>query len=231
MLALSCHVGNGSADSFLAPNIDGTFIPQEPGQMLLSRNIDTSVELIIAHNLDEGLMFTDPRVDDESGFTDFVGGLIPTLGDKIISLVSELLYPEDYSGSQPYTTPTERVSLAIGEMIVSCYAFGLNLAYGGSARGYQFSIFPGMHSQDLAFTFWNGATTDGWGLPLPSTVAQKMQGWFVDFTLYGSTGTSSVKSLPKYGFNAQVMNISLPSKFNTVSDPAANTRCGFLLAL
>ncbi|KAH7007332.1 hypothetical protein EDB80DRAFT_880839 [Ilyonectria destructans] len=211
-----------------APNIDGTFIPQEPGQMLLSRKIDTSVELIIAHNLDEGLMFTDPRVDDESGFSDFVGGLIPTLGDKIISFVSELLYPEDYSDSQPYTTPTERVSFAIGEMIVSCYAFGLNLAYGGSARGYQFSIFPGMHSQDLAFTFWNGATTDSWGLPLPSTVAQKMQGWF---TLYGSTGTSSVKSLPKYGFNAQVVNISLPSTFNTVSDPAANTRCGFLLAL
>lgn len=211
----------------IAPNIDGILIPDKHGKLLTNKRVDNKVQRIIAHNLNEGLMFTDPRIQDQSGFISYLQGVLPRASSATISYIANTIYPEDYSGAQPYTNPTQRASLAIGEIIVSCYAYGLNLASNRGSRGSQFSIFPGMHSQDSSFTFWNGDATDSWGLPVPPATSRTMQGWFVDFAISGTGRDSTAANLPLYSSLAKVMKISLENGFQVVNDPAANSRCDF----
>ena len=129
--------------------------------------------------------------------------------------------------------PTKKLprhsKLAIAEGLINCFAFGTSLAYTNQSRSYQFSVFPGMHTQDLSYTFFNGERDDFLGVPILSSVAKVMQGWFVDFAMLGDTAAgSTVTQVPLYTAQANVVNIT-GSGFTTVRDPSANSRCLFWL--
>jgi hypothetical protein len=216
------------SDHIAGPNVDGFFIPDYPGRLVAQKKVDSTVQVIVAHNSNEGLLFTDPRIQDQAGFKSYFAALMPSISSTKIDQLANTVYPPDYSGAQPYINPTQRVTLAIGEALINCLAFGLDTAYNNATRGYQFAAFPGVHAQDVPYTFWNGETTDSFGLPVNGTIAQKMQSWFTDFTILGTTGTSAALQLPTYGSQATVLNIT-GNGFPTDRDPAANSRCNFWL--
>ncbi|CAK7201818.1 hypothetical protein SEUCBS139899_004533 [Sporothrix eucalyptigena] len=218
------------ASTVFGPSVDGTYITNYPGNLLTQGKVDHVIQVIVAHNLDEGLLFTDPGVTNDTSFEAFLSGFMPSIPTSKITQLATEIYPADFSGNVlPYTTQTERVTLAIGEGLVTCFALGTGIAYGNTTHDYQFSLFPGIHAQDTAYTFWNGETTDTLGIPLEVLVAQTMQTWFTDFaagTLFSSASSSPLPAL--YGSGASTTNIT-SGGLTAVHDPAANSRCQFWL--
>ncbi len=214
------------ASSVFGPIVDGLLIPSNPGTLLSRGVVDKSVEIIVAHNFAEGLLFTDPRITDQAGFQAYLAGFMPSLPQSKINTLSQTIYPPDYSGAQPYTSPVERTTLAIAEGLINCFAWGVNQAYGNNTRGYQWSIFPGIHAGDVGYTFFNGEVVGSFGIPVVQDAAVKMQQWFVDFAAKGTATGSAAAELPVYGSGASVVNVT-GTGFPVVKDPAANSRCRF----
>jgi carboxylesterase type B len=212
----------------LGPNVDGVFIPDYPAAMLAAGRVDRNVEVVVAHNLNEGLLFADPRVSDQAGFTAFLAGLAPLVPTAKINTLADQIYPPDFSGAYPYRNQVERTTLAVGEGLLSCVAFGVNLAYKNQSRSYQFAMFPGVHGEDIAYTFFNGEGIGGFGIPINASVATTMQNWFVDFAMLGAGSGSTITQVPVYTSQANVANVT-SSGFPTVKDPAANQRCRYWL--
>ena len=211
------------------PNVDSVLITTEPGVALSQGLVDHSVEVIVAHNSNEGLLFTDPRIANEPDFEAYLQGFMPSLPESKIQELAQTIYPHDFSGSAlPYTTQVDRTKLAIAEGLVGCFAFGVALAYGNATRGYQWGVFPGIHAGDVAYTFFNGVLEGGLGGPVVVDAAEKMQRWFVDFAMKGAESGSAAAELPVYGADASVVDVS-GTGFAVVRDPAANARCRFWL--
>ncbi len=204
------------------------FIPDYPGELLSAGVVDKQVKVIVAHNLDEGLLFTDPRVSDDAGFRAYLSGLMPSVTASRINVLATQIYPPDFSGAQPYRDQLGRTKLAIAEGLINCFAFGTSLAYTNQTRSYQFSLFPGMHAQDEAYTFFNGDSADSLGIPISSSVAQTMQRWFVDFAMLGDGAGSTATQIPVYTAQANVVSIT-GSGYPVVRDPSANSRCRYWL--
>ncbi|KAK3342036.1 Alpha/Beta hydrolase protein, partial [Lasiosphaeria hispida] len=216
------------ASTVFGPNIDGLMVPDHPGKLLTAGKVDKRVKVIVAHNLDEGLLFTDPRIPDDAGFKSYLAGFMPSLPTSKITVLASQIYPPDFSGAQPYTNQVGRTKLAIGEGLISCFAFGTNLAYSNQSRSYQFSVFPGMHAQDTSYTFNNGQDADFLGAPIPASAVQLMQAWFTDYATLGDGAGSTASQIPVYTAQANVANVT-GSGAAAVRDPSANARCKFWL--
>ncbi|KAK3392850.1 carboxylesterase family protein-like protein, partial [Podospora didyma] len=219
------------ASSVFGPNVDGVFTRDHPGKLLAAGQVDKQVKAIVAHNLDEGLLFTDPRITDEAGFKAYLAGLMPSLPAAKINVLASQIYPPDFSGTVlPYTDQIGRTKLAISEGLINCFSFGTNLAYANQSRSYQFSAFPGLHATDVSYTFYNaGDVVDGFGVPLSVPTAQLLQWWLTDFAALGYGAGSTASQIPVYTSLANVANVTEAGQHPTVKDPAANARCRYWL--
>lgn len=204
-----------------------------PARLLTQGKVDRSVDIVLAHNSREGLLFTDPRVEDDAGFRAYFSNLLPNLPRAKIDTLAQEIYPLDFSGVLPYKNHTERLMLAIGDALFNCHAFGANLAYGNQTRGYLFDVCPGVHAQDVSYSLYNDATVDSFGLPIDLTAVGAIQDWIIGFTTRGSRGRSKAKELPIYGPNARILRVHRQgtdaSDFTIGKDPAATLRCRFWL--
>jgi len=210
----------------VGPNVDGLFFPDQLVRSLASRRVDRKTEVMVAYNLNEGILFTDPRVQDNAGFKSYMSSLMPSISAAKIDALATTVYPEDYSGAQPYRTPTDRLMLAVSETLVLCNAFALDLGYNNQTRAYKFSVAPGIHAGDVGYTFYNGEPVDSFGMPINGTIARTMQGFFADYALAGAGPGSTASQIPVYTSQAKTLNIT--GQGNTVvTDSAANPRCRF----
>ncbi|CAI4213871.1 unnamed protein product [Parascedosporium putredinis] len=178
------------ADTVFSPNVDGDFIPDYPARLLYEGKLDQSVDLLVAHNTGEGVLFSDPRVQDDEGFRAFFRNLLPNLPEGIDALAQDVLV------------------LAVSESLFDCHVLGLNLAYGNRTRGYLFDECPGLHAQDASYSLYNGETSDVFGLPIDVVTAETMQDWIVDFALAGTEPGSAARRLPVFGDEANIMRIA-----------------------
>ncbi len=208
------------------PNIDGLLMPDYLTRALNKGRVDRSVEVIAAYNAAEGLLFTDPRIQNDTGFEAYFSGLMPSMPAAKIHALSTTVYPGDFSGAQPYTTQTQRVTLAVSEALVLCNAFGTHTAYANKTRAYLFSVRPGVHGQDVYYTFFAGRATDSFGLPIDASIAVSMQRFVADFVTAGTAAGSSAAQIPVYTAQANTLNITNAGSA-VVTDPAANARCKF----
>ncbi|KAK3317965.1 Carboxylesterase [Apodospora peruviana] len=220
--------GSSFAHFTFGPNVDGLLIPSPLPTSLVKGRVDRNVEVIAAYNIAEGLLFTDPRVQDNTAFKDLFSSLMPSIPAAKVNTLATTIYPEDFSGAQPYRTQTERMTLAISESLILCNAFALHLAYQNQSRAYEFSVFPGIHASDVSYTFFNGgdSPTDSFGVPINTAVAQTMQRYFADFAMVGAGPGSSANAIPLYTALARTLNITDGGNA-VVTDPAANRRCRF----
>lgn len=158
---------------------------------------------------------------------------MPSLPASKVKDLSTVVYPPPGSSPQlPYTNQIQRTKLAIAEGLINCLATGVHNAYNNQTRGYQFSVFPGMHAQDVGYTFWNGETQDSLGVPILRENAERIQRWIVEFTRGGFDALDALggdEGLPVYGSGAQVVNVTTEGTPEVVRDPADNGRCRFWL--
>jgi cholinesterase len=213
------------------PTVDGTFVPKLPGVLLLEGNFDSDVRVITAHNSNEGVTFTSPFVTTEELLIEDLSAVMPTADNATLSYVLDTLHPAIYNGTYPYTTMFERISLLTAEISFTCNARYVDLAYGNETYSYYFKVPPGLHGEDVAYTFFNGdVTTSDDGLPVNATVATALQKYITNFAMSteGNPNGVGVPFFPKYQDNATVLTLGLTGFGELQVDPTANERCAWL---
>ena len=157
---------------------------------------------------------------------------MPSISPDVIgTTIATQLYPEDFSGALGYTTQTDRLALILSEALVTCNVNALTSAFGAASSGYQFSVFPGIHAQDVMYTFFNGPAADFFGNVVDPGVASVLQSIIVDFTISGAGNLVAVALLQQPGLLFQpnsttFLNLDV-NGLTAIQDPAANPRCQF----
>lgn len=222
------------------PNVDNDFIPA-PQTVLLSQNrFARNVDTIVAHNANEGLIFTDSRIQNTTGLAAYVTGLMPSAPPVTIQNVVTNLYPEDFTGTFGYTTELERTEVLASEALVTCNANALLKAFAstpasqsrtanGTANGYLFAVSPGIHALDTSYTFFNGPFTDIFGDKVDENLANQMQSIFVNFAI---TGQKDLRGPAPSGGSVAALTPTTLLSLNInqtvlVEDPANSARCSF----
>ncbi|KAI9780748.1 MAG: hypothetical protein M1839_006535 [Geoglossum umbratile] len=223
-LANSLMVINSSYGSYTwGPVVDGTFVPALPGKLLLQGAFDHNVKVMVGHNADEGLAFTDPSISDDPKFTAYLKLHFPSAQPSVLQFIQTELYPPVFDGSFGYTNPTERLLVTIAEFAFTCNANFFDRALNNKTYAYMFSVPPALHGQDVAYTFYNGAgeSTDE---VVNATVAYVLQKYITDFAKTGVPDMPGVPHFPLYGNNSTVVSLNATTISET-RDPVSNVRC------
>ena len=209
------------------PVVDSSFVPEIPPLLLLHGQFDHNVEIMVGHNADEGLLFTDPTITTDDAFNSFVSNLVPNIESSVVSYIENTLYPPIFNGSMPYTDDIGRSSLLIGEFGLACNTFYLDTGFLNDTYSYIFSVPPALHGDDVPYTFYVGPYGSQYDSVLfNTTVAAVLQDYITSFAVNGqpSTAVQDVPSFGKYGPNAVVSNLG-STGITRIMDNVANSRC------
>ena len=97
------------------PVLDGRFVPATAGRLLRQGWFDKNVKLIVAHNANEGLLFTNPSVRSESAYRDALRRTFSAISPTITEYIANVLYPPVYNGSYGYTDVFSREVLGVAD--------------------------------------------------------------------------------------------------------------------
>lgn len=213
------------------PVVDGTFVPETSGQLLLSGNFDHNVNVMAGHNINGGLIFLSPDARNSSWVAGLLKEYYPSIPHNITDYITNVLYPPVYNGSYGYKSPFERADVFISELIFLCNTDYLNRASHNQTYAYQFSIPPGVHGQDVLYTFYTngsrGVDISTNGISVTNvTVADVMQDYFTSFVQTGSPWSPLGPVFRKHGCRGQLLNIGSDT-ISPMRDPTNNPRCRF----
>lgn len=185
---------------------------------------DHSIKIIAAHNSHEGVVFADPTATTNADFDRYLSIFLPSAEPSILSFIKNDLYPPIFDGSQPYTSNVERLQTLIQDYGIECYPTWIATAFGGNAYSYLFSVPPGLHAEDVPYTFYD-ENTEGNGTSVGvanSTTAEILQRFITRFAATGVPGGG----FPLYGEQGLVLNIN-ETFISPEVDPMRNSRCAW----
>ncbi|KAF5876692.1 putative carboxylesterase family protein [Botrytis fragariae] len=210
------------------PAVDGTFVPELPAKLLLEGKFDTNVKIMTGHNSNEGAFFTSPFFSTDADIATDLTTTLPTISNSTLAYVTGTLYPPVYNGSYPYTSIWERASLITAEIVFTCNTRYLNTAFLNETHSYYFTVPPGLHGEDIAYTFFNGdTTTSNDGLPVNATIAADLQRYIMNFAMTGNPNGVGVPFFPEYQSNATTLVLGTTGLGSVQTDTTANNRCAW----
>lgn len=120
-----------------------------------------------SHNSDEARLFINPDTSDtQAAFDAFLAAQFPAATRAQVEYINSTLYPPPPPSSVPlargsgsslsYSTHAGRLALLDADVYNICWTVLLAATYAPYSHNYIFSIPPGYHAQDLAYTFYNG---------------------------------------------------------------------------
>ena len=113
------QVANSSYGFYtFGPVVDGLFAPAIPGKLLLQGSYDHNLTLMLGHNADEGLLFTNPAIRNDTTFNTYIFNAFPTINPSVVSYIQDVLYPPNMPGTlgtSGYSDETGRVILTVAE--------------------------------------------------------------------------------------------------------------------
>ncbi|EKG12710.1 Carboxylesterase type B, partial [Macrophomina phaseolina MS6] len=187
-----------------------------------------AIRLMVGHNSDEGLLFTPARARDPRAFSQLFAQVLPTASNATIALLATQLYPSEYNASSSaYASPLRRYATAYAEIAVTCNAQYLAAAGAGQAYAYVWSVPPGLHAADVAYTFYTGPAA---AADPEQNLASTMQRYFTNFAASGRPNwpVSVPREFPAYGSGGEakgaMMNFS--TALAVVGDNTDAERCG-----
>ncbi|OCL11078.1 alpha/beta-hydrolase [Glonium stellatum] len=180
------------------PAPDGDYVLDLPGKLLATGKFDKTIPILAAHNTAEGTRYTDPAATNNSAFTTYMKLYFPQASVATLLLLADGLYPPIYDGIMPYTTPFQRLMLAISEFTFTCNAYwmacDLGPALGRNSYSYLFSIPPGTHTLDVPYTYFTNASS----AVVNTTAAETLQGYLTSFAQDGNLNKASPPAFPIY---------------------------------
>jgi carboxylesterase type B len=226
----SLMVGKSTYGSFtFGPVIDpspNSYVPDLPLR-LIAQDKFHKVGVMVGHNSDEGLLFTPPFIQTQAEDVAEFTALFPTADPSMVSYITNILYPPIYNGSYGYMDAIGRNSLAISDFLVGCNAHYLAQKL-SPGYGYIFSIPPGLHGEDVAYTFFNGDTsTADEGVPVYPAVATAFQRYLTQYAMTGTPSTEGYQTFSEYGSNNTITYINFLGLGSHEEDPAAKPACQF----
>ncbi|KAF2399744.1 alpha/beta-hydrolase [Trichodelitschia bisporula] len=217
------------------PSVDGDLVPDLPGRLIKAGNFDKSIKVLASHNANEGLLFTPWFVTSDPTYRASVKAALPLLSNATLDYIATTLYPPVFDGSYGYVDETQRSAQTVADLVFVCNTRYINSA-APHAWGYRFDILPGLHGQDVAYTFYNDQ-----GVQPPNLVnldaglesvdaALALQEWITSFARGGEpsagwagVGEAWVGSIPQYdGGNIESLSVN---GTQDVRDDARNRRC------
>ncbi|KAF2086017.1 alpha/beta-hydrolase [Saccharata proteae CBS 121410] len=200
------------------PVVDGIFSPAVPGQLLLEGSFYKDLKVMVGHNLNEALLFTDPRLDSIATYDQFLDEAFPTISNETATYIESELYPPVFNGTYGYTTEFTRAAKTTSDFAFVCNTNYLDRAFDNLTYAYEFSVTPGIHGQDTVYIFPLSTTT------VNQTIAQTLRDSLTSFVIDGvPTGTSG-NQFPLYDSNATIVNLTTTGIYQTTDD-TANNRC------
>ncbi len=215
------------------PIVDGDFVPDLP-QRLLAAGKYHKVDLLVGHNSNEGFFQAPPFVHSQGQFVSFVQNILPHAHHSVISDITTKLYADVFDGSAGYTSQLNRSEDFLGDLFYDCFAFWLS-SFMPDTYAYLFSVTnsgampPGLHGQDIGFTFYNGESSSFLG-PIDADVAKSLQTYLVNFAMTGKPTAEGLPSMVVYGDNHTITNIGKTDMGAQLADPAATrSQCAYWL--
>ncbi|OBT60805.1 hypothetical protein VE03_09894 [Pseudogymnoascus sp. 23342-1-I1] len=210
------------------PTVDGDYVPELPGQLLLNNKFDKSVEVMTAHNANEGILFATPFAKNNTDMATYLKSAVPSLDDTALDVLLYSVYPVIFDGSYDYTDQFERAAAIVGEGFFSCNTRYLEAAFGEKSYSYLFDgVNRGFHGEDLTYTFYDGPSTTADDGTVNATVAKALQSYITHFVATGNPNGGVAPYFPQYGSNSSVQVVS-PYDFGTqVTNPKDNKRCSW----
>ena len=204
------------------PVVDGLFVPDVPGKLLLQGSYDKNLKVMVGHNADEGLDFTSPAIQNDTTLNSFLQQYFPDISSTILSYVENVLYPPIFNGSYGYTSDFQRAVLITADISFTCNTNYLDRAFNNMTYAYQFDVGPALHGQDVPYTFFNG--------PNPSvandSIAVALQEYITSFIINGVPSGPGIPMFPIYGTGAIEINLNATTISDTF-DTNSNARCFF----
>jgi len=216
-------VGLSPYGSFtFGPTVDGSFVPQLPGELILHGQFDKTIKVMT------GIYFTSPFIQDDTKFRAYIKSNVPSATDATIDYVASVLYPPNFNGSYGYTNQIERTAVLLSEYSFTCNTRYFATGFENNVYAYYFSVPPGLHGEDIAYTYFNGDTTTlNQGVaPVDATIAMALQDYITSFAMNGSPNEAGVPFFPLYGTNSTTTNLGASLGLQ-IPDTAANSRCAW----
>lgn len=207
-----------------------SYVPDVPIRLVANGSFH-NVSVMVGHTSDEGLLFTALFVQTQEEYKEYVSTAFPSANESVVNTITTELYPPVFNGTYGYKTAIERTALAISNFLVTCNAKYLASELEG--YGYVFWVPPGLHGQDIAYTFFNGDTsTINQGALVNATVATTLQRYITSFAMTGHPTAEGVQDMVPYGEAFTVSAISSMGLFQPalgmlLPDPGAAKACDF----
>lgn len=207
------------------PTVDGSFVPQQPGQLLAQGRFDKDVNVMVGHNANEGPLFTAPSIQSDAALRQQLTTAYPYIPASSVDYVVNVLYPPVFDGSYPYTTQYQRAALIISESVFTCNTYYLGKAYNNETYSYLFAVPPAFHGFDVAYTsFLGGAASRSPTGVTNVTVAIALQKFITSFAEEGAPEAPGITHFNMYGDDASVLKLNITG-INEIRDSNANKRC------
>lgn len=209
------------------PVVDGLFVPQPPGQMLIGGQFHHDVEIMVGHNADEGILFTSPDDRVQDAFIQSIQALLDDIIPGMIDYMLSYLYPPVFDGRHGYKDNIGRASQVIADVAFQCNTDYLNRAFDNHTYSYMFSVPPAFHGQDVSYTFYNKPSNSSSSSSSVASVevAYALQDYVTSFVQTGVPKSRLGPAVfPVHGSDAQLVNLA-PANITITRDPTANPRC------
>ncbi|KAH8734514.1 Alpha/Beta hydrolase protein [Ilyonectria robusta] len=214
--------GSGYGLFTYGPLVDRLFVPALPGVLLLNGQFYHDVKIMTGYNKNESGMFI-PTIRTNEDLSSFLQVSYP-MSDSARDFVLSELYPNILDGTYGYTTQAERTRILIDDMVFTCNTRFLAAAFQNETYGYRFEYPPGLHGQDLAWTFFKG--DDPAVLP---ELAIAMQRYLTNFAMTGTPNGEVAEDLPSFPLYGEQANLAIfgIDGVSIAQDATNHAKCDF----
>ena len=180
---------------------------------------------MVGHNSNEGLFFASPFISNNTGFDESLYSWVPSLRGfpKVASYIVNDLYPPIFNNTTKYGYKDQisRDAAFTGDLQINCNSFDLANTFRNRSYAYEFAVNPGIHGEDLPYTFFNGpsGSTD-------TALALTFQEALVRFAETGNPNGNDGPKFPMYG-NGDMLLVLKANQTYQMRDPTASERCRF----
>ncbi|PWY94630.1 carboxylesterase family protein [Aspergillus sclerotioniger CBS 115572] len=210
------------------PVVDGSLVPDLPSRAMLAPNFKwKNLRVMTSHTSNEGLAFTPPDGANSTAYPSIIEAYVPSLTPEVMEDIARNFYPPRYNISSAeslgYGSPLERTALTVSDAFFRCKNLYLNSVF-DTAYASVFNVQPALHSQDLAFTFYNHSRPDMKVGLFDEELAFTMQDYIISFVRQGYPSSANATDWEVYANDGHVLNMELQD-VAMIADPIDKNRC------
>ncbi|KAJ6782487.1 hypothetical protein PWT90_05290 [Aphanocladium album] len=189
---------------------------------------DKSVKVLSSVNALEGGFFFDPTAKTDDAVRNVITNAIPNINATKMDELTKEIYPPIFDGSHGYIDNQSRQISINGDSYFYCNFLAVNEATKGATHAYEFAVSPGVHTQDLAYTF-----DDPYSPPARTQARETLVSAIISFAVYGRPDLivdGNSKHFPTWGSKKQ--QVTIGDEGSSVTHSTVNEkRCAWWRAL